>query len=162
MNTNRSIQLVKLRALYELRERDALAKLTEQQKCVDALKVTAHDIQLCIDEFENQLTALDDRRLFDSDLTVIMLQDHAANRLVVNRDLGKERIYLKTANNDICEAMAELDVIRAQWRECSRRLDAIAALEKDQKKIETQLSQLVADRELDDFALTRHGVLEHG
>lgn len=162
MNATRLQQLAKLRTLYELRVRASLAKLHEQQKCIDALKVTAQDIQVCIDEFINQLKTLDDRRLHQNDLTVAKLQEDAASRLIVKRDLGKERIYLKTANKDVSDAKVELSVIRARWHECSKRLDAVITLEKDQKKTDMQIAQLITDRELDDLALTRHGTHEHG
>lgn len=162
MNANRSEQLTKMRTLYELRERESLAMLHDQQKSVDLLEGTAKDIQDCVDEFVIQLRTLDDRRLHEDSLTVVMLQEDAASRLIIKRDLGKERIYLKTALKDSKEATDELAIKRCEWRERSKRLDALTMLEKNQKKLEAQLAQVVIDRELDDLALNRHGAIEHG
>jgi len=162
MNTSRSKQLIKMRTLYELREREALIKLHQQKKSVDLLKITAKEIQDCVNGFVLQLKTLDDRRLHEHSLTVDMLQEDAASRLIVQRDLGKEHVYLNTALKDIKEAMGELAVRRSQWREHANRLDALTTLEKKQKQLEVRLAQVVIDRELDDLAANRHGAIEHG
>lgn len=162
MTINRSAQLAKIRTLYELRERESLAKLSEQKKRVVSLKKVVENIQACIDGFENQLKTLDDRRLHVNRLTVEMLHDDAANRLIVQRDLSKERIYLDTAIKDVSNALEDQAASQLLWRECSKRLDALTTLSQNQEQILLQQTQVISDRELDDLALSRYGLNAHG
>lgn len=159
---NQSTQLLRVRQLYELRERQSLAQLHEQKTRISVLKSKLHEIQMCVDDFTKQLSALDHQRSQASLLTVDTLQENAACRLIVERDLRKEQFYHGTATKDVSEATSELNARHALWRKHGQSLDALALIETSHSKVETQQALLVAERELDDLAMNRHRLSLHG
>lgn len=162
MKANTTAQLSRIRHLYELRERQSLAAVHAQRVVVRTLEVKLAGIQSCINEFVSQLTVLDEERSNARALTVAMLQEDASSRLIVERDLRKERFYLETATKDVNDASTELANKHAQWRKCGQRLEALTQLAKSQNKQDAQQVLLTAERELDDFAISRYGRGVHG
>lgn len=158
MSTNRLVQLAKIKSLHALRVQEALTQLQEQQRNVAVLKAKVQNIQDCAQLLVEQLISLDKHRLQADRLTVDLLQEEAASRAIVQRDLRKEQLYLETATNDVNEAVAVLTQKHAQWHERSQRLDALTALTHDQQKIAMRRAQLRLDREMDDQAISRHRV----
>lgn len=157
MTNLRSEQLSKMQSLHMLRQRDALAKVREQQKCVEVLKSKANEIQSCVNVLLDQLSELDDERLGASNITVAMLHEEAAHRAIVERDLRKERFYLETATKDVSEAKDELARRQSRWREHSQRLEGLTEISKKEEKLANEQVQRRIDRELDNLALTHHG-----
>ena len=163
MKVQRTDQLAKMRTLYELRERRAHAKVLEQQKKVRILELKFKEIDACVDEFITRLRVLDDRRIKCQFITVSMLQEEAATRLMVERDLRKERLYLQTAKKDVSEALDVLTVLRKQWRHCSARLEALTRIEQNQYAVDARTALQRLEREHDDLAFIAHGeVYQHG
>lgn len=162
MSALRSLHLSGIRQLYELREREALAGLNKQRACVKELEHKSLEIQSCIDEFVAQLNLHNEQRLHTQLLTVELLQEDAASRLIVERDLRKERFYLETTVKDLNEAADELKSKHAQWYRHHQQLKALSEIEKKHATIEFHQASLQADRERDELALNRHGVNLNG
>jgi len=163
VNAQRTVQLSKMRDLYELRERQAHEKVLEQQANVSALELKVEEIETCIAEFINRLSELDERRINSLLLTVAMLQEEAASRSIIERDLRKERFYLDTARKDVNDALELLTNARKTWQACSNCLEALLQLEQNQYALDTRVAKQNAEREFDDLAIAEYcGSRRHG
>lgn len=157
MKVQRTAQLAKMRKLYEFRVHQSRAKVLEQQVNVRRLELKVNEIEACVNEFITQLRGLDDRRIKSQFITVSMLKEEAASRLVIERDLRKERLYLQTAKSDVSEAQDVLTTQRKHWQLCSARLDALTQLEQKQSVTDARATEKGLERELDDLVFTAHG-----
>jgi len=162
MNAKRIEQLQRINALCERREQNSLTRLRQQEHIVKSLEHKRDEIVACIDEFIDQINALNDQRLCFSTMTVEMLQTDVASRAIVERDLRKERFYLETADKDVSEAKDELEIRRSQWRKLYQRLDALKLAIKQHTAADIQQAHQHSEHEIDDLVSGRHGIKAHG
>ena len=117
-------ELHKLRTLYLLREKKALAALSEQQLEVARVLARREEQLELIRGLREDLAQLYERRSTSNigDMTAQSLQQESDRRRWLVHDLEQEEFYLPGFESDVADAKSELRMRQRAWLRVRERL----------------------------------------